>query len=73
MIRSQIPMISFKIGRISHQDSRPTLRLRRLRLQQEGGEIRRVQRHVDRAEHLAAIGGDDIASGAQAERSFETI
>jgi len=24
MIRSQIPMISFKIGRISHQDSRPT-------------------------------------------------
>src|SRR3954468_996492 len=35
-------------------------RLRALRLQQEGGEVRGVQRHANRADHLAASTGDDL-------------
>ena len=32
-----------------------------LRLQQEGGEVRRVEGHADRAQHLAALRSDDVA------------
>src|ERR1700704_2852797 len=35
------------------------LGLRRLRLQQEGGEVRGIERMLDAAESLAASGGDD--------------
>ena len=36
-------------------------RLRALRLQQEGGEVRRVQRHANRADHFAAGMGACVA------------
>jgi hypothetical protein len=47
-------------------------RLRALRLQQEGGEVRRVQRHANRADHLAAGMGDDLAD-VLFQRAAESI
>ncbi|MEY9241867.1 hypothetical protein ABIF27_002522 [Bradyrhizobium elkanii] len=37
------------------------LGLRALRLQQEGREVRRIERHADRADHLALLRHDDVA------------
>ena len=48
------------------------LRFRALRLQQERGEVRRVQGDADRAEHLAAIGLDDLA-GVLFQRIAESV
>ncbi len=43
-----------------------------LRLQQEGGEVRGVERNADRADHLAALGLDEIA-GVFLERIAERV
>ena len=48
------------------------LGLRGLRLEQVGGEIRGVERHLDRAQHLAAAGGDD-RGGVAFERVAEGV
>src|SRR6476646_2280854 len=62
-----------RVGGVAAGIGQPAdLGLRRLRLQQEGGEVRRVERMLDAAENLAAGGGDD-RGGVTFQRMTEGV